>query len=162
MKTYRSLFLMIFVTMDIGLLLFAVQTVIAHAALVRSDPPADGVLDSSPPEVFVWFSQALSTGSHLSVFDSRFQSVDKGSTFIDASDATLMRAQLNSLPPGRYTVNWKANSVDGHASSGAYDFFVRESPSVSLDVIVGGVALLLALIVVVGFLVVRNMRRTEF
>ena len=152
---------MIFVTMDIGLLLFTLQSVIAHAALVRSDPPADGVLDSSPPEVFVWFSQALSTGSHLSVFDSHFQAVDKGATFIDASDATLMRAQLNSLSPGRYTVNWKANSVDGHGSSGSYDFFVRESPGISLDVIVGGVGVLLAL-VIVGFLVIRNRRQANY
>jgi methionine-rich copper-binding protein CopC len=161
MKTYRSLFLMIFVTMDIGLLLVTLQSVVAHAMLRRSDPAADAVLDSSPSEAVAWFSQALSTGSHLSVFDAQFRPVDKGATFIDASDATLMRIQLNALSPGRYTVNWKANSVDGHESSGAYDFFVRESPSASLNVIIGGVGLLIALMVM-GFLLVKNRRRSGY
>lgn len=159
MKTYRSLFLMIFVI--IGPLLGVLQSVVAHAMLRRSDPAADAVLDSSPSEVLAWFSEALSTGSRLSIFDSNFRPVDKGATFIDASDATLMRIQLNALPPGRYTVNWKANSVDGHESSGAYDFFVRESPGLSLSVILGGVGLLIA-ILVMGFLMIKNKRKSSY
>jgi len=67
----------------------------------ESDPAAGAVLDHAPVEIFAWFSQPLSTGSRLSVFDDQFQPVDKGQTFIDASDATLMRTQVQHLEPGR-------------------------------------------------------------
>jgi methionine-rich copper-binding protein CopC len=154
MKIYRPLFLLA----CFGLLLLTLHSVLAHAALVRSDPSADAIVDSSPPEIFVWFSQALSTGSHLQIIDSQFREVDKGSTFIDASDATLMRIQLNGLPPGRYTVNWKAESVDGHESSGAYDFFVRESTGISSEVLIGGVVLLILGVGLV-FMVLLGRRR---
>jgi copper transport protein len=106
------------------ILAFTLSLASAHATLVRSDPPAGAVVDRPPGEIFTWFSQALSTGSKLSVFDEQFQSVDDGQTFIDASDATLLRVRLNSLIPGRYTVNWKTSAVDGHVSSGSFDFTV--------------------------------------
>ena len=114
----------------LGLLLASLAPLapaLGHASLVRSDPSAGEVVDRAPSEVFVWFSQQLSTGSKLTVFDGQFQAVDKGETFIDASDATLMRIQLAPLGPGRYTVNWKASAVDGHTSSGSFDFFVRDA-----------------------------------
>src|SRR5262245_5681007 len=91
----------------IAVLIFSTRT-LAHAELRRSDPEAGAVLDRSPMEVSAWFSSPLSTGSKIGVFDGQFQAVDKGETFIDASDATRMRAEVVSLSPGRYTVNWKA------------------------------------------------------
>src|SRR5258708_5613723 len=95
---------------------------LAHAELRRSDPAASAVLDRAPMEVSAWFSSPLSTGSKINVFGAQFQQVDKGETFIDASDATRMRVELVALSPGRYTVNWKAVAVDGHVSIGSYDF----------------------------------------
>jgi methionine-rich copper-binding protein CopC len=135
------------------LLLAAASTtpLFAHAELKRSDPAAGSTLDHSPTDVFLWFSQPLSTGSKISVFDTQFQAVDKGTTFIDASDATLMRVQLNPLVPGRYTVNWKTIAVDGHPTSGSYDFIVQESINLAMilvPVVVGVVILIVVLVLV--------------
>jgi methionine-rich copper-binding protein CopC len=137
------------------LAVFSVIPALAHAVLQRSDPSAGQVLGQSPSEVFAWFSEPLSTGSRLSIFDAQFQTVDKGQTFIDASDATLMRAQVKFLAPGRYTVNWKANSVDGHESSGSYDFVVQEAPNYA-PIIIGGVVVVL---LAIGLLLTRVLSR---
>lgn len=130
---------------------------LAHAELRRSDPAAGDTLDRAPAEIFLWFTQPLSTGSKINVFDNQFQNVDMGETFIDASDATLMRAKLGSLAPGRYTVNWKATAVDGHQTSGSYDFFVRETPGLSPMTIAAAAAAVI--LVVVGLVLLRGRRR---
>src|SRR5260221_5780996 len=150
MKIYRTFLLMI----ATGLITLMAIPALAHADLLRSDPAAGAVLDHAPSEIFAWFSQPLSTGSRLSVFDAQFQPVDKGQTFIDASDATLMRTQVQHLQPGRYTVTWKANSVDGHESNGSYDFIVQDSPNYT-PAIIGAVALVIMLIVVIVALLVN-------
>jgi methionine-rich copper-binding protein CopC len=160
MKSYRlSLILVAFV------LLFVTRSpILAYAELRRSDPPSGAVLDHSPVEVFVWFSEPLSTGSKLSVFDEQFQPVDKGTTFIDASDATLMRVQLAPLGPGRYTVNWTASTVDGRVSNGSYDFTVRESAGLSPALIAagaGGLIVVVALVVLIGWRAVRSASRRD-
>jgi methionine-rich copper-binding protein CopC len=155
MKICRILLLIV-----TGLLALTVIPALAHAELLRSDPAAGAVLDHAPAEVFAWFSQPLSTGSRLSVFDSQFQPVDKGQTFIDASDATLMRTQVQPLAPGRYTVNWKANSVDGHESSGSYDFIVQEAPT-NTPLIIGAVALGIVIIGLIVSMILSNRKRSS-
>jgi methionine-rich copper-binding protein CopC len=142
----------------IGLLFLSFTHALAHAALVRSDPPAGATLDRAPSEVFVWFSEQLSTGSKLTVFDSQFQAVDKGETFIDASDTTLMRVQLAPLGSGRYTVNWKASAIDGHVSSGSFDFFVRDAGLPPLVIAALAAAVLIVLGVVFAISRTRNRR----
>jgi methionine-rich copper-binding protein CopC len=142
----------------IGLLLVTFSPIVANAELRRSDPSSGAVLDRSPVEVFVWFSDTLSTGSKLSVFDEQFQPVDKGKTFIDASDATLMRVQLDPLWPGRYTVRWKASAIDGHVSSGSYDFIVREDTGLSPALIAAGAGGLIV-VIVLGALIGRRIVR---
>ncbi|GEM_PF-3007123 len=140
----------------IGLLFVSLVHALAHATLVRSDPSAGATVDRAPSEVFVWFSEQLSTGSKLTVFDGQFQAVDKGETFIDASDATLMRVQLAPLGPGRYTVNWKASAIDGHVSSGSFDFFVRDAGLSPLVIVAVAAAALLALGIVFAISRARN------
>src|SRR5260370_30189410 len=130
------------------LLVFGTVYTSAHAALSRSDPAPDAILDQPPPEVLAWFSQALTSDSHLTVFDSQFRTVNAAESSVDPGDGTLMRVKVPQLEPGRYTVNWKANSIDGHQSSGSYDFFVRESPS-AMSIIVIGAGAVVALITVI-------------
>src|SRR3972149_3819434 len=130
----------------IGLLFATLSPIVANAELRRSDPSSGAVLDRLPVGGFVWFSDTLSTGSKLSVFDEQFQPADKGKTFIDASDATLMRVQLAPLGPGRYTVHWKASAIDGHVSSGSYDFIVREDTGLSPALIAAGAGVLILVI----------------
>jgi methionine-rich copper-binding protein CopC len=160
MKSYRFSLMLV----AIGLLCVTQFPILAYAELRRSDPPSGAVLDHSPDEVFVWFSEPLSTGSKLSIFDEQFQPVDKGMTAIDASDATLMRKQLAPLGPGRYTVNWTASTVDGYVSSGSYDFTVREAAWLSTAMIVagaGGLIVIVALGVLIGWRAARSASRRD-
>jgi copper resistance protein C len=150
MKPYRFPLLLILSSLlcTVVSILSSRTLIRAHAELRRSDPEAGAVLDRSPLEVSAWFSTQLSTGSKIGVFDGQFQAVDKGETFIDASDATRMRAEVMPLAPGRYTVNWKAVSIDGHVLNGSYDFTVRQSPWLSplaIAVIIGAVVLVVAI-----------------
>ena len=132
---------------------------LAHAALVRADPAPDAILDRAPSAVYTWFSQPLSPGSHLSIFDAQFQTVDKGDTAIDDHDSTLMRVDLNDLAPGRYTVNWQAIAVaDGHKTTGSYDFIVRDTTTFTLPVVIGGVVLGAAVVLMI---VMRQARRAR-
>lgn len=154
MRAYRLLLALIV----IDLLFAALSPTLAHAELRRSSPVASAVLERAPDGVLAWFSQRLSTGSKLTVFDTHFQVVDKGETLIDASDATLMRVGLTRPSPGRYTVNWKATAIDGHVSSGSYDFAVIESSDSSLLIIIAAVVGLTAAIGLVWWARRRTVR----
>jgi methionine-rich copper-binding protein CopC len=137
---------------------------LAHAELRHSDPAPGATLDRPPTEVFVWFSMPLSTGSKLSVYDGQFQVADKGETFIDASDARLMRIRLGSIGPGRYTVVWKAAAVDGHVTTGSYDFYVRSGPELPVLAIAAGVGGAFLLLIVGLWLrsrIIRNRRAQD-
>jgi methionine-rich copper-binding protein CopC len=145
MKLYKLFILLIWLAI---VSLIAIPT-LALSKLHRSDPPADAILNHSPAEVFVWFSEPLSTGSNLIILDDQFQRVDKGQTFIDASDATLMRVQVNYLWPGRYTVSWKANPVSGRNANGSYAFSIDNEPiSFSTLAIIGVSGLVAGLLII--------------
>jgi methionine-rich copper-binding protein CopC len=103
-------------------------TVLAHTSLDHADPAPDSILDRAPSAVYTWFLQPLNPGSHLSIFDAQFQSVD----------TTLMHIDLNDLVPGRYTVDWQAIAADGHKTIGSYDFVVRDTTTITLAVLIGG------------------------
>ncbi len=71
----------------------------------------------------LWFAQELEPAfSTLSVQDAAGKRVDKG----DAKDAQdLMQVSLPVLAPGRYTVKWRALSVDTHVTEGDFSFEVQ-------------------------------------
>jgi len=120
---------------------------LAHAALVRADPAPDAILDRAPSAVYTWFSQPLSAGSRLSIFDAQFQTMDKADTVIDDHDSTLMHVDVTDLGPGRYTVNWQAVAIDGHSATGSYDFVVRDTTTITLPVLIGGGLVIVAAVV---------------
>jgi methionine-rich copper-binding protein CopC len=159
MKSLRLLLLPFTLILGCALLPFVAIPALAHAMLRRSDPPADAELDAPPSQVSAWFTQALTTGSRLSVFDSRFQAVDLGQTYIDASDATLLQVKLADIGPGRYTVNWKAESVDGHESIGSFQFIVNSPPGTPWYIYAVGAVVGLVVLVVVGDLLLDRFRR---
>ena len=144
------------------LILVCLATIVpalAHAALVRADPAPDAILDRAPSVVYTWFSQPLSPGSHLNIFDAQFQIVDKGNTVIDTHDSTLMRVDLADLAAGRYTVNWQALTADGHTTTGSYDFIVRDTTAITMPVLIGGGVILG--VAVLLLILVRRPRHTR-
>jgi copper transport protein len=108
----------------------------AHASLRVESPTFGQRLHSPPREVVLGFDQvvdALPNG--VSVLDVH------GRNFAGTSrvDERMLRTPLRSLPRGRYTVRWRAMSIDGHVVSGVYTFGVRvEAANVTNAVGAGG------------------------
>jgi streptogramin lyase/putative copper export protein/methionine-rich copper-binding protein CopC len=95
----------------------------AHANLIRSDPPANSVLPSSPHQVTLYFTEQLEPKlSGAAVLDPTGKEVDTGYS-VSSSDATILIVSLPTLPSGVYTVAWHAiSAVDGHHTSGSFSF----------------------------------------
>lgn len=111
------------VCLFVALSTLAVDGVHAHSDRVESSPAAGAVLLRSPNTITVQLSGPLAKGSLIQVVDEAFQRRDKGLTLIDPKDPTMMRATLDPLPPGGYTVQWTAvDRQDGHVTRGSFTF----------------------------------------
>lgn len=105
---------------------WTVTTVYAHALLLRSTPQANAVLEKSPVQVELFFSEPLESNlSSIKVYDSNNLQVDVSDVRVDPSTPTRMTVSLRSLVDGIYTVTWKAvSSIDGHQTTGTFPFAV--------------------------------------
>jgi len=103
-----------------------VTPVSAHALLVRSNPEANAVLEQSPAQIELFFSETLEAElSSITVYDSNNLIVDAGDARVDPADEKRMTVSLRSLPDGVYTVTWKVvSAIDGHQTIGTYPFAV--------------------------------------
>ena len=104
----------------------AVSQVSAHAELVRSNPEANAVLDQSPVQVELLFSEPLEEKiSTIKVYDSSGVTVDDGNSSVDASNPERMTISLPPLLEGIYSVSWIVISqIDGHQTAGSFPFAV--------------------------------------
>lgn len=105
----------------------AVMLVVAGAAFAHSKRevtvPHDGAVLAAPPDVV---SIAFDAPMRITVI--RLKS-EAGDTFeLERSDdmrpVTDFRAIPPALPNGRYTVEWRGLSADGHAMKGRFSFEV--------------------------------------
>jgi hypothetical protein len=94
----------------------------AHAFLDHASPAVGSTLAASPPQVRIWFTQALEPSfSGAEVSDAKDIRVDNGAPQIAGN---LMTVALKPLPPGEYKVHWHVISVDTHATEGNFTFRV--------------------------------------
>lgn len=98
----------------------------AHPKLVRSRPAANAFLTQPPTKVQVWFHEELDTkGSRLMVWNEQGKQVDRKDSKVSLDDRMLMEVGLDLLPPGRYTVKWRAMADDDKAvTQGEFPFTV--------------------------------------
>jgi methionine-rich copper-binding protein CopC len=97
----------------------------AHAFLDHATPGVGSSLSTAPTAVSIWFTQELEPAfSTVEVLDQTGNRVDVGDAKVDASDATILRTTLKSLPPGMYKVAWRVVSVDTHPTEGTFYFRV--------------------------------------
>lgn len=125
MTSRRSLL----VVLVLALCAFAVPTTTrAHANLVSSEPAANAKLTSAPKVLTLVFSEELDAkGNSINVSDGSGTQVDTGNTTLVTSDPerkTLTVSLKPGLGDGKYTVNWKNMSADGHAEEGDFSFTV--------------------------------------
>lgn len=111
-----------------GLVTLALATsVLAHASLVSSDPPASGTLMTTPYELSAVFDEELTANGSSIVVDN--QSGTQVASGTVGSDPHTMRAELPELPAGVYVVRWTAVTADDLAvERGTYTFNVGSYP----------------------------------
>lgn len=109
----------------------AVPRTLAHANLVRSEPPAGSAQKVAPTHVRLWFSEDVEPSfTTVAVLDKNSAQVDKGDSHRLSDDPKAMEVSLPAdLPQGLYTVVWKAlSAVDGHVTNGSFSFTVGDVP----------------------------------
>ena len=119
----RSIWLIVLI---IAYSVWAAAPVSAHGLLLRSNPEANAVLQQSPAQVELFFSEpAEQELSSITVYDSNNLIVDAGDVRVDPGDSKRMTVSLRSLPDGVYTVTWKVvSTIDGHQTIGTFPFAV--------------------------------------
>ena len=107
-------------------LLFQVNSVLAHATLVKSDPPRRASLSSSPKQIQLWFNEKIE-GSYASVtvLDSNKKSITENNPEVVLDDPKSVVLNIPQMEPGRYTVQYRVMSVDGHVIESSFDFSVK-------------------------------------
>ncbi len=96
----------------------------AHANLTATTPANDAVLDSSPAQVTLRFSEPVETAfGSVRVFDGEARRVDDGRTIRPSPDEVAVGID-HELPQGTYTVAWRVVSADAHPIHGAFVFHV--------------------------------------
>lgn len=114
-------------------------TATAHANLVGSDPAANAVVGSMPPELILWFTETPELRfSEVQVIGPDGERADNGDLHVHGADPRIRGIDARpgdprvlgittkpNLPGGTYTVVWKVlSSVDGHVTRGLYAFSV--------------------------------------
>jgi copper transport protein len=97
----------------------------AHAMLLASSPSADSSQAQSPSAITLTFNEPVQLLA-LKLMDSA------GGDLTPAAAATVVGGQVTldlptALPKGRYLVNWRAGSLDGHIVSGSIGFAIGEA-----------------------------------
>ena len=100
----------------------------ADSNLVRSDPENGAVLDKSPAQVTLEFSEAPDPAfSTYQIIDATTQQPLPITVTVDASQAETVRLMFPPLKTGVYSAQWKVRStVDGHIITSSITFSVGQ------------------------------------
>jgi methionine-rich copper-binding protein CopC len=95
----------------------------AHTVLVSSDPAADATVPNGPPRVSATFNEDLQPAfAAMTVVGPDGNLWSSGEPEVRGPVASVAVRTLG--PPGRYTVNYRVTSADGHVVSGSWSFTV--------------------------------------
>jgi copper transport protein len=114
-------------------LLLACAPALAHANLVGASPPQGGEVSKPPERVELRFNEPVDAEFDPVVVRAAGARVDTHDARVDPEDARVVLADLERVPEGTYTVEWRVTSIDGHVVEGRYTFAVvaagEERPS---------------------------------
>jgi copper resistance protein C len=100
---------------------------LAHAVLVKSIPAQRASLVEPPPRIELWFNERLEPAySKASVTNEAGNQVDLRDVAVSTEDPRRLSLSLPPLKPGRYTVNFRVLSVDGHVVESRLSFTVKD------------------------------------
>ncbi|MFN0070477.1 MAG: copper resistance protein CopC [Chloroflexota bacterium] len=111
---------------------------LAHARPAQAEPAHESSV-ASVTEIKIWFTQELTLrGNDIVVSDGAGNRVDNADARVDQDDPDrkLLRATVQPLVDGLYTVTWTSSSAeDGHPATDSYSFTVAgaaQDPAVSV------------------------------
>lgn len=95
----------------------------AHTALSATDPAADATVTAGPSRVTATFNEDLQpTFASMAVVGPDGNLWSQGEATVQGPTAGVGLRPLG--PSGRYTVNYRVTSADGHVVSGSWTFTV--------------------------------------
>lgn len=101
-------------------------TAAAHTALTATEPPADATLTVGPSRVRAIFNEELQPSfAAMTVVGPDANLWNAGDPEVAGPVVSVAVRPLG--PSGRYTVNYRVTSADGHVVSGAWSFTVTAS-----------------------------------
>ena len=96
---------------------------LAHANLVEASPPRGSEVSKPPERIELRFSEPVDAEfDPVVVRAAGGARVDAHDARVDPKDARVVLADLERVPEGSYTVEWRVTSIDGHVVEGRYDF----------------------------------------
>jgi copper transport protein len=97
-------------------------TTAAHAELVRTEPPINGLIIAAPSELHLFFSEDVATSDPAPSIRVLDENGNEQPVTVTPNGRELIVA-TPSLSPGTWTVAWAVkSSTDGHLLSGTYAF----------------------------------------
>jgi copper transport protein len=113
-----------------GLLAVAPVPAGAHALLASSDPADGARLDQAPSAITLEFTEPPELAlSSVAVLDRTGGEIPIGQPALVSGNPAALRAPVEALEEGVYTVTWRVVSkVDGHPTGGTFAFGIGVSP----------------------------------
>ncbi len=109
-------------------LLLLCAPALAHARLTETYPTDGDTLAESPEQVQLLFNEPIEAEFEpIEVYDQGGDRVDEDDARVSPNDCRLMVVDLEELPEGSYTIDWRVASADAHPISGTYGFTVNAS-----------------------------------
>ncbi len=107
-------------------LIFQTNAVMAHASLVKSDPPRRASLSVPPKQIQLWFNEKIEASyASVTVLDAKKNPITDKNPEVVADDPKSVVLGLPQIETGSYTVKYRVMSVDGHVIESSFDFNVK-------------------------------------
>jgi copper resistance protein C len=106
-----------------------VTPVLAHAALVKTEPPRRAIIAKAPDQVQLWFNEEIESAyASLVVLDIGKNPVTDAKPQLASNDLKSIVLPLPELVPGKYSVKFRVLSLDGHVIQSSFDFTIKGKP----------------------------------
>jgi copper resistance protein C len=97
-----------------------------HLALSKTQPAANDTVAESPKTIKLWFTESVQlSATGVKITGAAKHEVPLSAITIAAAAKSPAVAEIKeTLKPGKYTVDWKTMSADGHPNKGTFVFTV--------------------------------------
>jgi methionine-rich copper-binding protein CopC len=110
------------------------NSMFAHALLIKSIPGDKSKWSQPPIHVDLWFDELLDEGFNsievipaAELANKTHLNMAKGQPKVDPADRTHLSVELSALAPGKYVIQYRVLSRDGHTAPGRLTFQVLET-----------------------------------